>query len=161
MDNGRSWPGTQGASCTAAQSSTDGIGVDEGTRRLNEIMAGETFPRYVKIGNGRPTFQPAWTKESMALCNAVIKNITEELSLSKIHHDSWRSEQTPEERYKWREAKKQGCKQTYFERRQNQGWLDRKQVWNRSCQKGAVGSLVVKISGMKLDVGPGGADRIT
>ena len=123
-------------------------------------MAGKTFPRYVKIGNGRPTFQPAWTKEMMVLCNAVITNVTDELLLSKTHHDSWRSQQTPEERNKWCEARRQGCKQMYFDRRQNQGWLDRKQIWNRACQRGAVGSLVVKISGMRLDVGPGGADRI-
>ena len=159
MNNGNCWPGTQGASCTGAQSSADRTGVDEGMRRLNEIMAGRNFPQYVAIGNGRPRFEPEWTSQSMALCNEVIKNISEELSISKNNHDYWRSQQTSEERKQWSEAKKQGHRM-YYDQRQNQGWLDRKAIWNRPCRKGAVGSLVVKISGMRLDVGAGGPDRI-
>ena len=155
------WPGTPGASCTGAQGSAAPAGrpVNEGMVRLNKIMEGKTFPQYVAMGKGRPPrFEPDWSPESINLCNKVIGNTLEELTISKQDHDYWKSQQGDAQRRQWSDAKKQGQRMDYGQR-QRQGWLDRKAIWNRPCMMGAVGSVVIKIQGMQLEVKDGWIDR--
>ena len=72
--------------------------------------------------------------------------------MSKLDHENWKAQQREA-------AKRQGQRMDYG--RQQQGWLDRKAVWDRPCMIGAVGSVVIKIKGMQLEVKENGwIDRI-
>ena len=55
--------------------------VDEGMNRLNKIMDGKTFPKWIVVTTGA-RFEPDWGSESMDLCNKVIGNTLEELAIS-------------------------------------------------------------------------------
>jgi len=142
------WPGTQGTSCGAED------WTDEGAKRLQDIMKGRSLP--VWNGPPHPRFVPEWTSDTIDLCNEVIKNTQQELSLSGKDHDAWKAKRKEEQR----QVLQQGLPMQNWGR-QRQGWLDRKAIWDRPCRIGAVGSMVIKIKGMKLKVdSQGWVDRM-
>ena len=137
------WPGTTGASLTGgACGATEPA--DEGMRRLRDIMKGRSLPRWTELPN--PRFVPDWTKEAIDLCNEVIKNTQQEQQMSSADHDLWRSKNRME---------RKSIPRRNWERQQ-QGWLDRKTIWDRPCGVGAVASIVIKIRGMQLKVDENG-----
>ena len=146
------WPGTAGASLNGGAAwGAAAAPADEGMKRLNGIMRGRTLPRW--YGPPNPRFVPEWTDETIDLCNEVIKNVQLEQVMSSEDHESWKSKQRTENKQK-------GVPRCNWEK-QRQGWLDRKSIWNRPCQAGAVASIVIKIRGMQLTVEESGwIDRV-
>ena len=131
MDNGRCWSGTMGASCTGAQkpaAAAAGWIADEGMERLERIMDGKTFPKWTVTTTGT-RFEPAWEDESVNLCNKVILNIFEELTISQKDHDMWKA-------WKRKEGGSATMRQGPRRRdeQQQQGWLDRKAILGQSLQ---------------------------
>ena len=137
------WSGIAGASlggaCGAARYE------DEGVKRLREIMNGQSFPRWTT--HPIPRFMPEWTVEAMDLCDRVIKNTQDEQRMSSAEHKVWRSSQQKTDR-------KNLPRQQWA--RQDQGWLDRKSIWDRPCGVGAVASIVIRIKGLQLKVDENG-----
>ena len=69
--------------------------MDEGMNRLNRIMDGKTFPKWMVTTTGT-RFEPDWGEESVDLCNKVIKNIYEELAISSRDHEIWKAQKKME-----------------------------------------------------------------
>ena len=121
---------------------------EQGWTRIKGIMRGRKFPQWLPMANP-PRFNRAWTEEDLAMQDQIIKNTFEEADMSKEDHEVWRRGRPRSNQWQPRE-------------RHDQGWLDRKFIWDRPCKVGAMASIVLKIKGMKLKVDPvsGWVDRI-
>ena len=129
------WPGTTGASLFGAQSpaaAAAGVTADEGMDRLNRIMDGKTFPKWIVTTTGT-RFEPDWGGESVDLCNKVIRNIYEELTMSSRDHESWKAQKKQERGY----ARRQGHR--VRDEQQQQGWLDRRAILGQTLQDWSCG----------------------
>ena len=148
------WPGTHGASmggAAGAAGPTRPPDYEKGWTRLNEIMKGRKLPQWMPTANP-PRYNRSWTGEDFVLADQVIQNTLDEVAMSKADHDVWKQERRRRPR----------TDQWTPRERHDQGWLDRKSVWDRPCKVGAIASIVLKIKGMKLKVDPvsGWVDRM-
>ena len=125
--------------------------LDPGQQRLQDLLQGRAFPTWIaETTTTTGGFHPAWTTELQEMCDAVISNTLHELEMSQQEHDIFKAKKKLE----YKEAEKMGLPRNY--ERQEQGWLDRRRIWDRACKSGAVGSIVIMINGMSLDVSPSG-----
>ena len=139
------WPGTEGASLGGAAGAASGARPsryhNEGWQILTAIMNGKELPNWIG-GDLHQRFDRVWDSDDHTLCDAIIKNTQKELERSRAEHEAWREQERVKNAGRPFNERSHG--------HHDQGWLDRKSIWNRPCWAGAVASLVIKIKGMQL-----------
>ena len=108
--------------------------IDPGQQKIDEILNGKTLPVWDRDA-GR--FDPLWDPESIEMADKIIESNAQVLVWSREAHD--------ENKREWK-ANGGGAWV-----KENLGWLERTNIWDRVCKSGAVISLVVKLVGLQLE----------
>ena len=119
-------------------------GRDQGWAAIDKILGDRTLPKW---NSESERFEPHWTQSDIGLANLVIKNTQNEMEMSKEQHDH-------------RKAQDKAIGRPWDGTNLNLGFLERTNIWERVCKKGAVLSVVIKLVGLQLrEKKHGGIDR--
>ena len=107
---------------------------DQGWEAIDKILGGLYLPRW---NVEKEMFVPRWESSAIDLANKIIGNAQAELKMSKENHEAYK-----------RANKAKGLNP--HDGKQNLGWLERTNIWNRACESRAVISLTIKLVGLQL-----------